>query len=188
MTRVKNIFEGFDNFFIKIINGKMKNRFFDYFMYRITDLGGAIFTSIFSIVIVIFGNKAIRTMGVEAIIALGFSQTIVQMLKRGFGRERPYKMLKNLNTFKIELKDYSFPSGHTTASFCLAATLALNIPKFAIVFYLMASLIGLSRIYLAVHYPTDVLVGIVIGVGSTFIIHLFFLDYVINISKWFSLI
>lgn len=103
------ILKGFDTFFIKLINGKMKNKFLDYFMYRVTDLGGAIFTSVFSLAIIIFGNSATRFMGLEAITALGLSQTIVQILKRGFGRERPYKMVKDINTFEIELKDYSFP-------------------------------------------------------------------------------
>lgn len=166
----------------------MKSKFFDYFMYRITDLGGAIFTSLFSLSIIIFGNSATRLIGLEAIAAMGFSQSIVQILKKSFGRERPYKMLKNLNTFKIELKDYSFPSGHTTASFCLAATLSLNIPILSVFLYSLALLIGISRIYLAVHYPTDVAVGIVLGVSSALIIHFFFLDYVTNVAKWFSLI
>ena len=127
-------------------------------------------------------------MGLEAIVALGISQAIVQILKRGFGRERPYKMVQNINTFEIDLKDFSFPSGHTTASFCMAATLAFNMPRMAVVLYIMAMIIGISRIYLAVHYPTDVLVGIILGVGSSVIVHLYLLDYVMNIAKWFSLV
>lgn len=188
MENLKNILKRFDTFFIRVINGKMKNKFFDYFMYRVTDLGGAIFTSVFSLAIIAFGNSSTRFMGLEAIAALTFSQTIVQILKKGFGRERPYKMVKNINTFKIELKDYSFPSGHTTASFCMAATLSLNMPRIAVFLYIMAMIIGISRIYLAVHYPTDVVVGIIIGVGSSIIVHFFLLDYVMNIAKWFSLL
>ena len=116
------------------------------------------------------------------------SQAIVQILKRGFGRERPYKMVENINTFKIELKDYSFPSGHTTASFCMAATLSLNMPKLSIFLYILAMIIGISRIYLAVHYPTDVLVGIILGVASSMIVHFFLLDYLMNIAKLFYLL
>ena len=188
VENLKNVLKRFDSFFINVINGRMKNKFFDYFMYRVTDLGGAIFTSIFSLAIIILGNSSTRFMGIEAIAALGFSQTIVQILKKGFGRERPYKMVENINTFKIELKDYSFPSGHTTASFCMAATLSLNMPRMSIVLYMLAMIIGISRIYLAVHYPTDVVVGIIIGVGSSLIVHFFLLDYVMNIAKMFSLL
>nr|WP_300001875.1 phosphatase PAP2 family protein [Tissierella sp.] len=182
------LLKGFDDLFIKLINGRMSNKFLDYFMYRVTDLGGAIFTSVFSLAIIIFGNNATRFMGLEAIVALGISQTIVQILKRSFGRQRPYNMIKNINTFEIELKDFSFPSGHTTASFCMAATLSLNMPRIAIFLYIMAMIIGISRIYLAVHYPTDVLVGIVLGIGSALIVHIFLLDYVMNVAKWFSLL
>ncbi len=185
---MRKILNKFDDFFIILINGKMKNRFFDYFMYRVTDLGGAIFTSILSLMIIIFGSADIRFMGIEAIVALTISQAIVQILKRGFGRERPYKMVENINTFKIELKDYSFPSGHTTASFCMAATLSLNLPKLSILLYVLATIIGVSRIYLAVHYPTDVMVGIILGISSSMIAHFFLLDYVMNIAKLFYLL
>lgn len=185
---MRKILNRFDDFFIILINGKMKNKFFDYFMYRVTDLGGAIFTSILSLIIIIFGSAEVRFMGIEAIAALTFSQAVVQVLKRGFGRERPYKMVENINTFKIELKDYSFPSGHTTASFCMAATLSLNMPKLSIFLYILAMIIGISRIYLAVHYPTDVLVGIILGVASSMIVHFFLLDYLMNIAKLFYLL
>lgn len=185
---LKNALKRFDRFFIKLINAKMKTRFFDCFMYRVTDLGGAIFISVFSLALIAFGNKTTKVMGMEAMVALILSQTIVQMLKRGFGRERPYKMVEDINTFKIELKDYSFPSGHTTASFCMAATLSFNMPKMAFLLYILAMIIGISRIYLAVHYPTDVLGGIILGVGSATITRCFLLDHIINLAKSFSLL
>lgn len=188
MENLRKLLKKFDDFFIDMINGRMNNKFLDVFMYKITDLGGAIFTSIFSLAIIIFGNSSTRFMGVESITAMGLTQSIVQILKRGFGRERPYNMIENINTFKIELKDYSFPSGHTAASFCLAATLSFNMPSISIILYILAMIIGISRIYLAVHYPSDVIVGMVIGVGSSIIIHFFLLEYVMNIANWFSLI
>lgn len=185
---MKEILERFDNFFIKIINGRMKNKFLDSFMYRITDLGGAIFTSLFSIAIILFGNASTRIIGLEAILTMGIAQTIVQILKRGFGRERPYNMIENINTFKIELKDFSFPSGHTTASFSIATILALNITQISLLVYFLAFIIGVSRIYLAVHYPSDVIVGIVLGVVPAMIVHFLLNDFVLDIGKLLSLI
>src|SRR5699024_5680941 len=111
---MRNFFIKFDSFFIELINNRIKNRFFDKFMYRITDLGGAIFSTIFSVVLVLLGNDRIRLVGIEALVILGLSQLIVQVFKRGLGRERPYKIIEDLHTFGIELPDYSFPSGHTT--------------------------------------------------------------------------
>ncbi len=185
---MKKTLKKFDDYFIKIINGRMNNRFLDSFMYRITDFGGAIFTSILALSLIIFGNRSIRIIGLEAIAALMISQSIVQILKKGFGRERPYKMVQNINTFKIELPDFSFPSGHTTASFCMAAIISLNIPKLSIVLYFFALLVGISRIYLAVHYPSDVIVGIFLGVTSSLVVHVYLLNYVIDFAKWFSLV
>lgn len=180
---MKKLFNRFDDFFICVINGKMKNSFFDRFMYRITDLGGAIASTVFSISLLIFGSTQMRLIGLEALAVLGISQIIVQSVKLGFSRERPYKIREHLNTFGIDLKDYSFPSGHTTASFSIAATIALNIPNIWIIVYTLAFIIGISRIYLGVHYPTDVFAGIILGVGTSLIVHYFLLGNIQNIGK-----
>lgn len=147
-------------------------------MFRLTDLGGAIFTSIFAIGLLVFGSKEIKLVGLEAMFALFFGQIFVQSLKRLMSRERPYKILEHLHTFGIELRDYSFPSGHTTASFSLATTLAVNLPKVAVVVLLLALLIGMSRIYLGVHYPTDVAAGIILGIFASLTIHVYFIQFV----------
>ncbi len=63
-------------------------------------------------------------------------------------------------------KDASFPSGHTTSSFACSWVLFKRLPKkFGIPALIAASLIALSRLYVGVHYPTDVIAGVVIGIG-----------------------
>jgi len=64
---------------------------------------------------------------------------------------------------------YSFPSGHTTSSFAAAASIALLGKKPAFCAFALASLIAFSRIYLSVHYLTDILGGIAMGIASAFI-------------------
>jgi undecaprenyl-diphosphatase len=59
--------------------------------------------------------------------------------------------------------DHSFPSGHTATSFAAALILARAVPRRAWLFYVLAAAIGFSRIYVGVHYPTDVLGGAVLG-------------------------
>ena len=61
-------------------------------------------------------------------------------------------------------KDYSFPSGHTQASFAAATALFTGNKKAGICAYVLAALIAFSRLYLYVHFPTDVLAGVVIGI------------------------
>lgn len=175
---MKKIFRRFDNHFIHLINTKIKNKYLDRIMYRVTDLGGAVFTTIFAAVLVVFGNREIKLMGLEAIAALTFGQIFVQSLKKVFGRERPYKILQQLHTFGIDLSDYSFPSGHTTASFSLATTIALNMPRVALLVFFMAIVIGMSRIYLGVHYPTDVAAGVILGISASLTVHLHVLPLV----------
>ena len=89
-------------------------------------------------------------------------------------RPRPYDF--QAQNFGITIKllveglhDYSFPSGHTIASFEAATVLLLNNKKLGIPAMILACLIAFSRLYLYVHYPTDVLVAIVLGVLFGFI-------------------
>src|SRR5690554_2261037 len=102
---MRDIIKRFDAFFIHLINSKIKNKYLDKIMYRITDLGGAVFTSIFALGLVLVGNSKVKLTGVEAIIALFFGQIFVQSLKKLMSRERPYKILKHLHTFGIEMRD-----------------------------------------------------------------------------------
>ena len=177
----------FDDRFITLINGKMKNKFWDVFMYRITDLGGAVFSSVFLMMLVFLGDEDIRFIGLEGLLIIGISQSIVYTLKKLMSRERPYKIIQNINTFGINMKDYSFPSGHTTASFSIATTIALNIPRLSLLVFALALLIGVSRIYLAVHYPTDVVAGIVLGVGTGIIVHYYLLNHITNLIQAISI-
>jgi undecaprenyl-diphosphatase len=59
---------------------------------------------------------------------------------------------------------HSFPSGHTATSFACATVLSAFAPRWRVPFFLLATLIGLSRVYNAMHYPTDVLAGALLGV------------------------
>ena len=185
---MKNILKSFDDYLIKLINARIKNDFLDKFMYRVTDLGGAIFSTVFSLVLVLFGNDTIRLIGLEALAILGLSQIVVHSLKLLLSRERPYTIIEQLHTFGINLKDYSFPSGHTTASFSIATVLALNIPSISLLTFFIAIIIGVSRIYLGVHYPTDVVAGIILGVGSTILVHMFLLFYIEEFARYIGLI
>ncbi len=166
----------FDAKLIKLINANIKSDFLDRFMLRFTNLGGVLSTTVFVLILLFFGNREGKIIGIQGTITLAISQTITYGLKSLLSRERPYNILKGLNTFDIILKDYSFPSGHTSASFAIATTVALNIPKLSIVVFIIALIIGVSRIYLGVHYPTDVVAGMILGIGSAIVTHIYLVD------------
>ncbi|MFA5405210.1 MAG: phosphatase PAP2 family protein [Ignavibacteria bacterium] len=104
------------------------------------------------------------------------SSGIVIGTKNIVKRERPYKTLSNVhyNKSKFLLDRYSFPSGHSAMSFAMATSLTLRYPDKPILIsgvYLYSTVISLGRIFLGVHYPSDVLAGMLVGSGSAVIIH-----------------
>lgn len=94
-------------------------------------------------------------------------------LKPLVGRLRPfdyaYQCLNRVIPLLIEApKDFSFPSGHTIAAFEAATVLTIRHKQWGIPAMALAALIGFSRLYLYVHFPTDVLFSIVLGIGIGF--------------------
>ena len=85
-------------------------------------------------------------------------------LKPLIGRIRPYDLNPGVSLLIDKLHDFSFPSGHTLSSFEGATVLLIRDKRFGIPAMILAAIIALSRLYLYVHYPTDVLAGAVLGI------------------------
>ena len=85
------------------------------------------------------------------------------VLKRGLKRNRPAAALPDFKSFIIPSDQFSFPSGHTSGAFATATALLLFYPQVAPLAYAWASLVGLSRVTLGVHFPTDTLAGATMG-------------------------
>lgn len=86
------------------------------------------------------------------------------ILKPIVARIRPYSINQTVQLLVTPLKDYSFPSGHTAASFASVSALYFaGRKRMAAGAFVLSVLIAFSRMYLYVHYPTDVLGGLIIG-------------------------
>ena len=86
-------------------------------------------------------------------------------LKNWIARPRPCWINTDVSMLTAVPTDYSFPSGHTLHSFIVAAVLLHYDRRLGIPALIMAALVAFSRLYLYVHYPTDVLAGMLLGIG-----------------------
>ena len=113
------------------------------------------------------GLKKTRRVGLLALVSLVFSALIDNViLKNVVARTRPYEVIDGLTSLVGAQKDYSFPSGHTGSAFAAAVVMFRGLPKkYGIPILVFACLMGLSRLYVGVHYPSDVLGGALIGTG-----------------------
>lgn len=117
-------------------------------------------------------NKAQQQKGWKIVGALAVNTIITQGLKYSINRERPYEKYPLLiNPYDKKEQGKSFPSGHTSTAFSLAASIAIEYPKWYVVVpaYAYATSVGYSRLYLGEHYPSDVLTGAALGVGSAYL-------------------
>lgn len=100
-------------------------------------------------------------------------------MKYAFHRTRPFDAWPDRIYKKGTGGSWSFPSGHTTEAFATATSLTIAFPKWyvAVPAYAYAAGVGYSRMYLGVHYPSDVLVGAILGTGSALLTHWIFQKY-----------
>lgn len=116
-----------------------------------------------------------RPYGLRTGIALLFSLLFTNiLLKHLFARVRPFEVVEGLTALVVEQDPNSFPSGHTSAAFAFAFALIFAAKKrwVKVGVVALAVLMGLSRLYVGVHYPTDVLAGCVVGICAGVLGHL----------------
>jgi undecaprenyl-diphosphatase len=105
----------------------------------------------------------------SALAAFAVELPLYKLIKHIVRRSRPCDALCSIEG-RVRIADrFSFPSGHTSGAFVMATVVSAFYPMISALFFAWAGLVGFSRIYLGVHYPSDVLAGIVVGIccGAT---------------------
>ncbi len=166
--------ERFDLPILDFLQAHAHTEFLDSVMPLITMLGQAGVLWIACAILLLFFKKY-RRAGIGMGIALLIGVLLCNLtLKPLLARPRPFDYQLDVHNRLIHLlvpppTDYSFPSGHTLASFEAATVLLRRDRKLGGPALFVAILIAFSRLYLYVHYPTDVLAGVILGVGIGFL-------------------
>lgn len=123
-------------------------------------------------------DKPMMRNGLKTGLAIGLSGALSTGLKYVINRPRPYVQYPDEIIKRTETGKYSFPSGHTSAAFATATALSLSAKKWYVTIpsFAYACTVGYSRMRLGVHFPSDVLGGMVIGIGSSLL--------VFELDKW----
>ncbi len=111
----------------------------------------------------LFGDHTLRVAALTAAAAVGLSTALFTAVKGRVARPRPYEVWADLPCLLPPPDRFSFPSGHTMTAFSVLGAFTVQAPGSEGVFLPLALWIGASRVFLGVHYPTDVLVGAVLG-------------------------
>lgn len=143
----------------------------DMVMKNITRLGDSgIFWILTGLVLFCF-NKT-RKMGFCVLLSLAGGLLLGNIfLKNIVARDRPCWIDPTVQLLIANPRDFSFPSGHAMASFEAAASIFFYKRRWGAAAIVLASLVAFSRLYLFVHFPSDVLVGLVLGVVIALVVH-----------------
>jgi undecaprenyl-diphosphatase len=158
---------GFEGSILLWIQNNLRSDFLDPIMKAITMLGdkGMIWILITLVLLIL---RRTRPLGVICAVSMVIGLVVTNLIiKNWVARVRPYEVIQGLECIVKKADDWSFPSGHTTNSLACAWVLFRKTPKkCGVPALILAILIAFSRLYVGIHYPTDVLGGAVIGIGS----------------------
>lgn len=135
----------------------------DLFVPLVMFLGSGEFIFTVAIILIILARKSEkRPAGLLLLAGLTIDYYAVYFLKDWIARPRPFMTLADAHLIGAAEKSYSFPSGHAAVAF-MAAVILSKYFKRPVVFFGLAALVAVSRVYVGVHYPTDALSGAALG-------------------------
>lgn len=151
----------------ELINRRYTNAFLDWVLPLLTHmgLGGVQLPAVGLVWWLNRDGPAGKTLLLTTVFAFLLSTGFVHLIKRRVKRLRPVAHTE-VRFLAPVTKHGSFPSGHTATTFALATVLAWHFPAWAVPVYLLAAAIGYSRVYVGVHFLSDVVAAAIIGVIS----------------------
>lgn len=148
------------------LNGK---KFFDRLMLWASRLGDGYMYGVVIIVLFALNYQVARQLAPAALIAFAIEITTHVLIKKITRRTRPFERITGVRALIIPPDKFSFPSGHTAAAFLMAMLFSYFFPVIVVPVFLLAATIGFSRVYNGVHFPSDVIIGMLLGIISALI-------------------
>ncbi|WP_350344929.1 phosphatase PAP2 family protein [Proteinivorax tanatarense] len=146
----------------------------DYFFYVLAEYSSMFFIISFAIIVFLEILKSKKILYVSKYLSIIFiTYTVNQLLRRLVERERPF-VVNDFSSMIEHSASYSFPSNHAAMSFIVALTIYRLNRKLGRCFLVLAGLVSLSRVYVGVHYPSDIIAGAVLAILIFKIMELFF--------------
>lgn len=109
---------------------------------------------------------------------------VTESIRRIYNRPRPFivlnnvhQLIDNVHQFFNNISTNSFPSGHASLAFAVAASIYFYYPKTSILFFLAAFSVGMGRVAAGVHWPSDILGGAIVGVATAVLLRFIFLKF-----------
>lgn len=156
-----------DTWLFHLVNARTANQVFDVVMPFITEKVPLIYV-LAALWLVLFwraGRKG-RIVALATLVVVAISdQASANLLKSVFSRTRPPYALDSVRLLVDTTRSFSFPSAHAANAFAVASFVSTSYPRTRVWLYVAAALIAYSRVYVGVHFPSDVLGGAVLGLA-----------------------
>ena len=159
-----------DRYIFLFINKGLQNKVLDVLFTYISILGEYKYIIIIVGILFSIGTVSLKKTSLIGFLILHISSWMVYFLKGLFMRPRPFEILEGVRLLNQGASGPSFPSGHTTKAFAICYLLAWRYPRFARPLFITAAFIGLSRIYMGLHFLSDVLAGVLLGIAISFVV------------------
>ncbi len=168
MTILENVIH-IDTVYLNKIFNLEGSRFFAYLLPRISHSANGYYYPLIPVILFFADKDLALSFLAAAVIAFSIELPSYKIIKKCVKRYRPYEVQREIKNRIMPSDRFSLPSGHTSAAWVIAILIGVHIPFLFIPVSIWAILVGISRIYLGVHYPTDILAGFLLGTLSALI-------------------
>ena len=166
-----------DGGFLLFLQESVRNPILDNIIIFITSLGNGGMIWIVATIVLLIPKKTRKAGIMSAVALLGSLIINNNIVKNIVQRPRPFVTFTDMQIIIPTPSEFSFPSGHTSSSFAAAAVFYRHLPKkLGLPAVILAGLIGFSRLYVGVHYPTDVIAGVLMGILLSYLA-----EYLVNL-------